>query len=183
VSAASPPFAIVLLLVGGCGASQAGENTTAERSEGSLSPPSRAADEESQAIGIPSAEPTNPALRIELMRLERQARELERVASLVAEARESALHQNDTLPCEDGGAIESLRALGISGVAGASFALDAVNALQAWCMRRLPDPNPREQRRVLRALESELSRCESHARAGQRNLIEAADALRPVIGE
>lgn len=184
------PLAVMFLALG-CGASQVSETTTTtpvapERESPSAAvAPSEVAAEPTADVSTTAA-PVNPALRVEVMRMERQALELERVASLIVEARESALQENDpeVHPCEGGGAVESLRALGTSGVAGASFALDAVRSLEDWCMRRTqPAPNPRETRRLLRALESELSRSESNARAAQRNLTEAAAALRPVAGE
>lgn len=183
-------FAFMFLALG-CGASQASETTTTtpatherERASTPVEPSAVAAEPIVEVSA--TAPPMNAALHVEVMRMERQALELERVASLIVEARESALQENDpeVHPCEGGGAVESLRALGTSGVAGATFALDAVRSLEDWCLRRTqPEPNPRETRRLLRALESELSRSESNARAAQRNLIEAAATLRPVAGE
>ena len=180
-------FAFVFLALG-CGASQATPATrvTHENESPSTSvEPTEVAAEPTVEVSTTLA-PSNPALRVEVMRMERRALELERVASLIVEARESVLHANDpdVHPCEGGGALESLRALGTSGVAGAAFALDAVRSLEDWCTRSTqPEPNPREQRRLLRALESALNRSESHARSEQRNLTEAAAALRPVAGE
>lgn len=195
---------IALALLVGCGASheQARPTTavavdTAPSEEPAPSEPAQPPAVDTSGTQETTAEPerteafnagagVGDTVEIRLAIMERRAAELEHVATLIVAVREAILHDN-TVACGVNNALEELRLLATSGVAGADSAIHVCAEIDAWCVRlttgRQAEASARDQRHALRALESELSRNESQVRAERRMMLEDAEALRPMVGD